>query len=259
MSGVVLYHGDALDVMAEMEPRSVNLILSDLPYGTTRNTWDSIIPLGQMWDGIKRVLSPDGVVVLTSQGLFTARLQLSNERWFRYKYVWVKSKATNFLNAKKQPLRKHEDVCVFYPGGPTYNPQMASGEAYDKGTRKNQNTGSYGSFEPVRVSSDGARYPTDVLYFATAESEGRVWHPTQKPVALGQWYVRTYTNPGDLVLDFASGSGSFVVAAASEGRRCIGVERWPDAKAPDGEAVNLLEVTRNRLLSAGYQGTIEVR
>ena len=144
---------------------------------------------------------------------------------FRYKWVWEKSKPTNFLNAKKQPLRKHEDVCVFYKKQPIYNPQMIEGEPYDKGIRKNQLSGSYGDFQPVHVQSDGKRYPTDIIYFKTAESEGKVIHPTQKPVELGKYMVRTYTNPGAIILDNTSGSGSFVVAALAEGRNFVAIEK----------------------------------
>ncbi|GFP38277.1 site-specific DNA-methyltransferase (adenine-specific), partial [Candidatus Hakubella thermalkaliphila] len=116
----------------------------------------------------------------------------------------MKSRATNFLNAKKQPLRKHEDICVFYKRQPVYNPQMMPGEPYSRGLRRDRLTGSYGDFKPAVVKSDnGERYPNDVIYIKTAESEGKVWHPTQKPVALGRYLVRTYTNPGDVVLDNA--------------------------------------------------------
>ena len=201
------------------------MILCDLPYGTTQNTWDTVIPLDRLWTEYRRVLKPGGVVCLTGQGLFTAQLMMSNPSGFKYKLVWEKSKPTNFLNAKKQPLRKHEDICVFYDSRPTYNPQFSEGEAYSKGIRKAQQTGSYGDFSPVLVKSSGGRYPTDVVYFKTAESEGRVIHPTQKPVELGRYLIRTYTNPGDTVLDNAFGSASFLLAAKREGRNYIGIEQ----------------------------------
>lgn len=229
---------------------SVSLVLCDLPYGTTRNPWDSVIPLDALWTEYRRVLAPRGVVVLTSQGPFTARLVLSQERLFRYKLAWVKSKPTNFLNARRQPLRRHEDVCVFYRRTPKYFPQMSEGDAYDKGVRKDQLTGSYGDFRPVRVRSEGGRFPTDVIYFKTAEAEGRVWHPTQKPVALGRYLVRTYTEPGDVVLDNAFGAGSFVVAAAAEGRRALGIERNEESRAFRREPVDLVGVTAGRLAEA---------
>jgi site-specific DNA-methyltransferase (adenine-specific) len=242
-----LLEGDCLALLPAVPAASVRLVLCDLPYGTTRNPWDSTLPLDRLWAELERVLLPDGVVVLSGQGLFTARLMLSNEAWFRYKLTWVKSKATNFLNAKRQPLRRHEDLCVFYQRPPPYHPQMSPGEAYDKGVRKNQLTGSYGDFSPVHVRSDGGRYPTDVVYFKTAESEGPVWHPTQKPVELGRYLVRTYTNPGDVVLDPCFGSGSFLVAAAMEGRRWLGMEVNQGGEAFRKEKLDLVAVARARL------------
>lgn len=246
----LLVEDDCLRVMRALPSGSVNLILCDLPYGTTQNVWDSVIPLDPLWTEYRRILAPQGAVVLTSQGVFTARLILSCESWFKYKLVWEKSKPTNFLNAKKQPLRKHEDICVFYPSQPHYTPQMGPGEAYDKGVRKNQLTGSYGDFAPVHVKSGGGRYPTDIVYFKTAESEGPVWHPTQKPIDLARYLVRTYTRPGDVVLDNAFGSGSFLVGAALEGRRAIGIELNRDMTAFKKEPADLIEVAATRLEAA---------
>ena len=163
--------GDCIEVMRHLPNDCIDMVLCDLPYGTTQNKWDSIVPLDELWAEYKRIVKPNGAIVLTSQGLFTAALIMSQPKLFKYKWVWEKSKPTNFLNAKKQPLRKHEDVCVFYNKQPVYNPQMTEGEPYDKGVRKNQLSGSYGDFQPVHVHSDGKRYPTDVVYFKTAESE----------------------------------------------------------------------------------------
>ena len=219
-----LRHGDCLELMKDIPDKSIDMILCDLPYGTTQNKWDSVIPLEPLWEQYKRIIKDNGVIVLTSQGIFTAKLILSNEKWFKYKWVWEKSKATNFLNAKKQPLRKHEDICVFYNKQPKYNPQMTEGEPYDKGIRKNQLTGSYGEFNPVHVKSEGKRYPTDVVYFKTAESEGKVYHSTQKPVALLEYLIKTYTNEGELVLDNCMGSGSTGVACLNTNRNFIGME-----------------------------------
>lgn len=245
-----LFEGDCLDILPQFPAGSVDMVLCDLPYGTTQNRWDSTIPLAPLWKNYERVVKDDGAIVLTAQHLFTARLIMSNEELFKYKVVWMKSKATNFLNAKKQPLRKHEDICVFYERHPTYNPQMQSGDPYNKGTRKDQLTGSYGDFDPVQVQSDGERYPTDVVYFKTAESEGEVWHPTQKPIALGRYLVRTYTNPGDLVLDNAFGSGSFLVAAALEDRRFVGIEKNENGRRFKNEDVDFIKVAQQRLQDA---------
>lgn len=221
-----IHCGDCLEIMRTLPDKSIDLVLCDLPYGTTQNKWDSCIDLGNLWFEYKRILKPSGVSVLTAQGVFTAKVILSNERDFKYKIVWEKSKSTNFLNANKQPLRKHEDICVFYTGKPTYNPQMGVGCAYDKGIRKNQQTGSYGDFDPVHVKSEGGRYPTDIIYFKTAESESEktVWHPTQKPVALCEYLIKTYSNENDVILDNCMGVGTTGVAAIKTNRRFIGID-----------------------------------
>lgn len=249
--GGELYEGDCLEVMAEVPSASVDMILCDLPYGTTQNKWDSVIPLDQLWKQYRRIIKPSGVIALSSQGVFTAKLILSNEKWFKYKFVWIKSKPTNFLNARRQPLRQHEDICIFYGRQPDYyyDQVMSAGDAYDKGVRKAQYTGSYGDFRPVRVKSEGERFPTDTLYCKTAESEagGRVWHPTQKPVALGRYLVRMYTKPGDVVLDNAFGSGSFLVAAAMEGRRYIGIEKNEEVHLFKDQRIDYLDVAKLRL------------
>ena len=224
----MLYHGDCLEQMDNIADGSIDMVLCDLPYGTTQNKWDSVIDLPSLWRQYNRVCKPNAAIVLFCQGVFTAKLILSNEQFFKYKIVWEKSKPTNFLNAKKQPLRKHEDVAVFYNTQPTYNPQFSEGTPYSKGTRKDQQTGSYGDFSPVVVKNDsGKRYPTDVVYYKTAESEleKTVWHPTQKPVELGRYFIRTYSNAGDTVLDNAFGSGTFLVSALLEGRKYIGIEK----------------------------------
>jgi DNA modification methylase len=220
--------GDYLDVMPNIPDKSINMILCDLPYGATQNKWDSVIDLTKLWEQYKRIIKDNGAIALTSQGLFTAKLIISNEEWFKYKIVWIKSKSTNFLNAKKQPLRKHEDICIFYKQQPIYNPQMTDGDPYDKGIRKDQHTGSYGYFKPSHSKSDGKRYPTDVIYLKTAETEGKGVHPTQKPIELGRYLIRTFTNPGDIVLDNACGSGSFLLSAILENRKYIGIEKNSD-------------------------------
>ena len=239
--------GDCIEVMRHLPNGCIDMVLCDLPYGTTQNKWDSIVPLDELWAEYKRIVKPNGAIVLTSQGLFTALLIISQPKMFKYKWVWEKSKPTNFLNAKKQPLRKHEDVCVFYQRQPVYNPQMTEGEPYDKGVRKNQLSGSYGDFLPVHVHSDGRRYPTDVVYFKTAESEGDVIHATQKPVELGRYFVRTYSRPGDLILDNTSGSGSFLVAALMEGRNFMGIEKNADSELFKNEKIDYIEKTKARL------------
>lgn len=217
--------GDCFEHMQRFPDACVNLVLCDLPYGVTRNKWDSILPFEDLWREWKRLLVPNGMVILTSVGLFTARVMLSNPEWFKYKLVWVKSKATNFLNAKKQPLRKYEGILVFCEGAGRYNPQFTQGAPYKKSSRSGDTVSNYGVFgSHAPQSIDGKRYPTDVLCIPTAESEGAVIHPTQKPLALGRHLVRTYTNPSDTVLDCCCGSGSFIIAAALECRHAIGIE-----------------------------------
>jgi len=235
MDKIELRKGDCLELMKNIEDKSIDMILCDLPYGTTQCKWDTVIDLKLMWNQYERIIKDNGVIALTSQGIFTAKLICSNLNLFKYKIVWIKSKATNFLNAKKQPLRKHEDICIFYKEQPTYNPQMSEGIAYDKGIRKDQLTGSYGEFKPRHVKSNGKRYPTDIvgyeeevddfIYCKTAEAEGEVLHPTQKPIELGKYLIRTFTNEGDIVLDNCAGSGTSGVACQNLNRNCIMIEK----------------------------------
>ncbi len=250
--------GDCLEVMPYIPEKSIDMILCDLPYGTTQNKWDSVIDLDKLWKEYKRIIKDNGAIVLTSQGVFTAKLILSNEQDFKYKITWIKSKSTNFLNAKKQPLRKHEDICVFYKKQPQYNPQMSNGEAYDKGVRKDQYTGSYGEFKPRHVKSNGKRYPNDVLFYdeqqmddyvyvKTAESEGTVYHPTQKPIELGRYLIRTFSKPGDVILDNACGSGSFLLSAMLENRNFIGIEKNEDVLLHKVEPVDYIKVCTDRI------------
>jgi DNA modification methylase len=248
--------------MKDIPPNSIDMILSDLPYGTTQNKWDSVIPLDMLWEQYERIIKKNGVIALTSQGAFTAKLILSNEKLFKYKIVWIKSKPTNFLNAKIQPLRKHEDICIFYKKQPLYNPQMKKGEPYDKGYRKDQYTGSYGDFKPRHVKSEnGERYPTDILtieeqdvidyiYVKTAESEGKVFHPTQKPVELGRYLIRTFTKPNDIVLDNACGSGSFLISAIYEDRKFIGIEKNEDVLLHKVHPIDYVKICNERIKSA---------
>lgn len=253
-----IIEGDCLEVMKNIPDGSIDMILCDLPYGTTQNKWDSVIDLDSLWEQYLRITKKNGAIVLTSQGIFTAKLILSQEKLFKYKVVWEKSKATNFLNAKKQPLRKHEDICVFYRKPPTYNPQMKNGVPYDKGIRKNQFTGSYGEFEPSHVKSEGKRYPTDIVYFKTAESEKErtVWHPTQKPVNLGRYLIRTYTNEGDVVLDNAFGSGSFVLATHLEKRSFIGIEKNQENQLFKKDKIDCINICKQRLEAHGAKPNV---
>ena len=220
---VRLMRGDCLHMMKRLEDGSVDLVLCDLPYGITACKWDSVIPFDELWAAYRRILKPNGAVVLTASQPFTSALVMSNPKWFKYEWVWQKNASTGFLHAKHQPLRNHENVCVFYKKLPTYNPQFTDGEPY---TRKGGAHGeNYGEQVQVRVRGvtvyEGVRYPKSVLEFNTAT---HTQHPTQKPVARMEYMIRTYTNEGDTVLDNCMGSGTTGVAAKLLHRNFIGIE-----------------------------------
>jgi len=251
--------GDCLVVMQDFPDQCIDLVLCDLPYGTTINPWDIPIDFIQLWNCYQRIIKPNGVIALTSAGIFTGEVILSNPEWFKYKIIWIKSKSTNFLNAKKQPLRRHEDICIFYNRQPVYNPQMIPGQAYNKGWRKEQTTGCYGKYRPSQAISSGARYPYDILFFdeeepddwfycKTCEHEAtRPYHPTQKPVELGRYLIRTFSAPGAVVLDNASGCGSFLIAAIREGRQFIGIEKNSGAYHHKIRPVDFVRISRERI------------
>lgn len=224
---VKLLQGDCLELLKDIPDGSVDLILTDPPYGTTQCKWDCDIDLLAMWQELHRIVKIDGAICVFGAEPFSSYLRMSNIKNFKYDFVWEKSKATGFLNAKRQPLRAHEFVSVFYRKQCTYNPQMTEGAAYNKGVRKQQTEDDvYGGFEQVEVKSSGQRYPRSVQYFKTAESEGG-YHKTQKPVALLEYLIKTYSNEQDVVMDCFMGSGSTGVAAKNLNRRFIGIELDP--------------------------------
>jgi site-specific DNA-methyltransferase (adenine-specific) len=252
--------GDCLEVMKELPDGCIDLVLCDLPYGTTQNPWDSLIDFQLLWQHYERVVKANGVVILTGHGRFTASLILSKPDWFRFKLVWIKSKAPNFLQANNQPLKKHEDICVFCRGQPRYHPQMMSGKPYNRGKRKDSATGSYGQYRPNNGINTGYRYPYDIaffeedipdwIYYKTAETEGKTFHPSQKPVDLGRYLIRTFSIPGAVVLDNACGSGSFLVAAVLEDRRFIGIEKNEGAFSLKTTSADFIAVSRQRINEA---------
>ena len=217
-----IYCGDCLEIMPRFKKESVDLILCDLPYGMTGNKWDSVIPMEDLWKCWKRILKPNGVVCLTSMGVFTAKVILSNEDWFKYKIVWDKGLPTGFLNSKKQPLRRHEDICVFYKSQPVYNPQMLEGDPYREISRAQSEN--YGTLKSILTISNGEKYPVDIIKVHNPNIKRKI-HPTQKPVKLGNWFIKTFTNKGDLVFDATFGSGSFLVSAKSLQRKYCGIEK----------------------------------
>lgn len=222
MASFHLYRGDCLDVMGDVPDQSIDLILCDLPYGTTQNKWDSVIPFEPLWTHYWRVCK--GLVVLTAAQPFTSALIMSNQKDFKYCWVWDKANSTGFLNAKKQPLRQTEDIVVFGKGK-TYNPIMEiRGKPRKKGGHiKGAGTENYGDFKNVE-SFNNAYYPTNLLRISNAERKGKL-HPTQKPVELMEYLIKTYTNEGDTVLDNCMGSGTTGVACANTGRNFIGIEK----------------------------------
>jgi len=221
-----LMHGDCLELMAQIPDGSVDMVLCDLPYGTTQNKWDSVIPLEPLWAHYKRICK--GVIVLTAAQPFTSALVMSSLKAFKYDYSWFKSNATGHLNAKKMPMRQHEDILVFSFAKTPYNPQMFV-KAKPRAAQKTvKSKGSYGSADEgvFRTAPDELGYPRSVVQFNTAYHDREAgMHPTQKPVALMEYLIRTYTNEGETVLDNCMGSGTTGVACVNTGRNFIGIEQ----------------------------------
>ena len=228
----MLHLGDCLEVMQGIPDGSVDAVICDPPFGTTACKWDSVIPFEPMWAQLKRIVKPNGAIVLMASQPFTSALVMSNVAMFRYQWIWEKNKATGHLNAKKRPLVSHEDVVVFSKATTNYFPQgLVEKEtpSISKGDRGRKGVGSsgdcYGAATKDAVQTHG-NYPRSVIKF-TVDMKAE-FHPTQKPVALMEYLIRTYTNPGETVLDFTCGSGTTGVAAANTARRFIGIERDPD-------------------------------
>lgn len=213
-------HGDCLEVMKNIEDKSIDMILCDLPYGTTQNKWDSIIPLEELWEHYNRIIKDNGAIVLTAQTPFDKVLGCSNLKMLKYEWIWQKDSGTGFLNAKKMPLKDHENVLVFYKKLPVYNPQMRKG--FKPYTAKKGGHGSnYGKDRGAVTVSDGERYPLTTIKFSR---DANKLHPTQKPVALFEYLIKTYTNEGETILDNCIGSGTTAVACINTKRNFIGIE-----------------------------------
>lgn len=221
-----VYHMDCLDGMKLIKDKSIDMILCDLPYGQTRNKWDSIIPLEPLWEQYKRIIKNNGAIVLFGQDKFSAKLMMSNEKWHKYNLIWEKDRPSGFLNAKRMPLRSHEDILVFYNKPPTYNPQMVIGKpnhSMGKAVGKKQEVmNNYGDVVLNHNDNGDMKYPRSVLKFPRPHPP---IFPTQKPVELCEWLIKTYTNEGELVLDNCMGSGTTAIACINTNRNYIGFEK----------------------------------
>ena len=238
---VKLMEGDCIERMKEIDAGSVDMVLTDPPYGTTACKWDTIIDLDAMWEQLKKVVKPNGAIVMTAGQPFTSALVMSNPDWFKYCWVWEKSRSTGHVHAKNKPMKKHEDVVVFSDGTTvhasqssrrmTYNPQglrAVERESY-RPSRGERGSDVVGSLRPSHRKSykvTQENYPKSVVFFPSEHNVG-AFHPTQKPVALMEYLIKTYTNEGDTVLDFTMGSGTTGVACVNTGRNFIGIELDP--------------------------------
>lgn len=224
-----LYKGDCLEIMPSIPDKSIDMILCDLPYGTTQNKADKRLPFAPLWKQYKRIIKDNGCIVLFAQGEFYIDLVQSNRKWFRYDLVWDKVLTTGFLNAKRMPLRRHEQIVVFYKKLPTYNPQFTQGKPlHGKGTAykgkelKNNNYGKFNALEDTRKGTT-EKYPTSILQFAKSHPSVAK-HITEKPIALLECLIKTYTNESETVLDNCMGSGSTGIACVNTNRNFIGIE-----------------------------------
>lgn len=232
MNQMQIKRGDCLELMKEIPDKSIDLILCDLPYGTTKNKWDSVLPFDKMWEQYDRIIKENGCIALFADGMFMSDLMQSNKKLWRYNLVWDKELISGFLNANRMPLRSHEEICIFYKKLPTYNPQFTEGEPlHGMGTKfsqeKNKNN-NYGNFDScnnpsAKRTGDTKKYPKSIVKFPRPASCVMI-HPTQKPVELLEWLIKTYTNENDLVLDNCMGSGSTGVACINTNRNFIGYE-----------------------------------
>ena len=222
-----IIQGDCLEVMKDIPDKSVDMILCDLPYGTTACKWDVVISFEKLWEQYNRIIKDNGAVVLTGSEPFTSILISSNINDFKYNWIWQKNKSTGFLNAKKQPLNDNETISIFYKKQCVYNPQMTKAEKlYKRGFNKREDNSSecYGKQKDWLQTDTGLRYPKRIIYFNNNQTIEQI-HPTQKPVALFEYLIKTYTNEGDLVLDNCAGSGTTGVACKNLNRDFILIEK----------------------------------
>ena len=231
---IKLLQGDCLELMKQIPDKSIDMILCDLPYGVLNKNnknaqWDNILPFDKLWKQYERIIKANGIIVLFSNGMFTAELMISNKKIWRYNLIWNKVLPSGFLNANKMPLRNHEDICVFYKELPIYNPQMTKTDwhrrNHSKGNMLNlQKNQCYGNFKEVPTKITDEKYPKSIIEINKEHKNGEFYHPTQKPVALLEYLIRTYTNENMVVLDNCMGSGSTGVACIKTKRKFIGIE-----------------------------------
>jgi DNA modification methylase len=221
-----LWCGDCLELMQNIPDQSIDMILCDLPYGITRNKWDAVIDPDKLWKQYNRIIKSNGAILLFGQDKFTAKMMLSNEKMHRYNLIWDKQLKSGFLNANRQPLRQHEDIMVFYKSQPTYNPQKVKGvPCHSKGTiigKSPKNNNNYGDYSSVQTVGD-MKYPSSILSFQKPPPSMRI-HPTEKPVDLLEYLIKTYTNEGEVVLDNCMGTGNTGIACLNTNRDFIGIE-----------------------------------
>lgn len=238
---IQLFNNNCFEVLPTLEAGSIDLVLTDLPYGTTACKWDSVLPLDQLWAELHRVASEDAVFLFTAQQPFTWVLCSSNPGEFKYELIWEKPNGTNPFQAKRMPMKKHENILVFSRGAGTYNPQMVAGKPYKwNSARSGGEAGGIKQSRETPIDNPGTRYPGSVLRFPQERGQ----HPTQKPVGLMEWLIETYSNPGDRVLDVTMGSGTTGVAAVNKGREFCGIElesRYFEVARQRIEAAQLLK------------------
>lgn len=233
IANINLIHGDCLTEMQKLPDKSIDMICADLPYGVLNKKnksakWDETIPLDALWNHYNRIIKDNGAIILFAQGMFTAELMMSNRKMWRYNLVWQKGgRCSGFLNAKRMPLREHEDICVFYKQMPDYHPQMEKCDPnhrnHSRGKLLKEPTNRcYGDFQPTPTRDVDEKYPRSVLNFSRPHPPV---HPTEKPVRLIEWLIKSYSNPGDLILDNTAGSMTTAIAAINTCRRCICIEK----------------------------------
>lgn len=254
-NSIWLMKGDCLERMKEIESGSVDMILTDPPYGTTQCKWDSVIDLQLMWEQLKRIIKPNGAIVIFGVEPFSSMLRLGNINQFKYDWQWQKDKATNHLNAKRMPMRRNEIISVFYKKQCLYNPQLKKKDPKNirPPTTKRKQADNYGSMtaESVRKIPIDMSYPNETLKFRGCFGDkGKSLHPTQKPISLMEYLIKTYTNEGDTVLDFTMGSGSTIKAANNLNRHSIGIEIGKcEKKGHKYEGVHWVDVVNDCLIS----------